>query len=72
MAQQPGPNWQMMTDGDFDTEAPLTLPVPSGPTRIPAAPAADGTPALFGEQPRPTRPEARRPGPPVEQEGLFE
>ncbi|MFD9418720.1 hypothetical protein ACFWC9_28975 [Streptomyces goshikiensis] len=67
-----GPNWTAMTEGDFDTAAPATLPVSTGPVRTYATPDDHGTPALFGEQP-PQKP-VRRPQPAavdLGQEGLF-
>lgn len=59
-----------MTEGDFDTAAPATLPVATGPGRIYATPDAHGIPALFGEQP-PQKPVRQPAAVDLGQEGLF-
>nr|WP_240362058.1 hypothetical protein [Streptomyces sp. MBT27] len=61
-----------MRPADFDATAPNTLGVVAGPARVPAAPDACGTPALFGEEPCPRQPPPeRRRAAPVDQDQLF-
>lgn len=44
-----GRDWTAMQRAEFDRDAPIELPVPTGPARIPAVPDQVGTQALFGE-----------------------
>lgn len=55
-AAHPGRDWTAMDRAEFDLDAPIALPVPTGPARILAAPDPCGTEALFGE----TVPERQR------------
>lgn len=54
-----GRDWRAMQRAEFDQDAPIELPVPTGPQRIPAVPDPVGTEALFGD-PSPTPPPQRR------------
>lgn len=62
-----------MNQGNFDTNAPIALPVRPGPGRIYATPDRHGTQALFGEQPpaATTRKARPKPGKAKGQEELF-
>ncbi|MFF1600744.1 hypothetical protein ACFVYV_25100 [Streptomyces mirabilis] len=69
------PNWSAMRRADFDPTATLALVEARDVTRrVEAAPHANGTEALFGDEPRPARP-ARRKAPAVaaapEADALF-
>ncbi|MFD8985977.1 hypothetical protein [Streptomyces sp. NPDC059564] len=68
-----GPDWTAMNHGDFDTNAPITVPVRPGPGRIYATPDRHGTQALFGEQPpaRARQSARSKPGDTKGQEELF-
>lgn len=48
MSTTAGRDWAAMQRAEFDHDAPIELPVPAGPVRVPAAPDAFGTEALFG------------------------
>ncbi|MFF1452210.1 hypothetical protein ACFVYF_29350 [Streptomyces sp. NPDC058274] len=68
------PQWTAMSLAEFDAAAPNTLAVSPGPRRVLATPDDCGTPALFGEEPRPA-PRRRRPAAKPDdvegQHGLF-
>ncbi|MGW2998797.1 hypothetical protein [Streptomyces sp. NPDC001155] len=68
-----GRDWAAMQRAEFDRDAPIELPVPTGRPRIPATPDAFGTEALFGDQVPAPQQRARppQPGDSGGQDGLF-
>ncbi|WSJ91336.1 hypothetical protein OG430_33700 [Streptomyces sp. NBC_01304] len=58
-----------MQHAEFDHDAPLELPVPTGPVRIPATPDQTGTQALFGEPVRTPAVRGSRPHSPAATDG---